>query len=97
MTTKELTKTDKRSQKDKWDEMNVPTLTNKVVHQDKTKEEFNFDIIEDFIPSFNTATGHQEECSCIKCQPKKGYQTPSALSAVALEKNIQPLNKKKYD
>ena len=81
-----------------WDESSIPTLTSLADHKPITNEQtdFSFDIIEDFIPHPNTENGHQIDCSCIKCQPKRRYNSVSPLASIPIEKNIQPLSRKRF-
>ena len=81
-----------------WDDSDVPTLTSQAAEKSVTedKESYSFDIIEDFLPETETLYGHKPDCTCIKCQPKKAFNTASPLASIPVEKGIQPLSKKRF-
>ena len=84
-----------------WNDSEVPTLTSQAEEKSESVEvvqaaaEFSFDIIEDFLPESNTLNGHQPNCTCIKCQPKKVYESASPLASIPIEKGIKPLSKRR--
>ncbi len=91
-----------------WNDSEVPTLTSQADEIIKSPQEgtekvvrktiqtkLSLDIIEDFLPKTNTKNGHQLDCTCIKCQPKKAYEPASPLVSISIEKDIKPLSKKR--
>jgi hypothetical protein len=82
-----------------WDEDHVPTLTHQAEHSQPPGDQgpLILDVLQDFIPTINTASGHKINCSCIKCKPKQEFKSPSALGTTKVIEDIVPFNSKYYD
>jgi hypothetical protein len=89
-----------------WDEDHVPTLTHQASESLSEAEHSQplpdqgpliLDVLQDFIPTINTASGHKTNCSCIKCKPKQDFKSPSALGTTKVIEDIVPFNNQYYD